>query len=55
MKRVIVGIAFGAMLALTFVAGGSDAYARTKLTPPAPVTNPAPNPGLIQAFGVSWE
>jgi hypothetical protein len=46
LKRLVIGIAFSAMLAATLLGTGSDAYAKTR------TTGSTPPP---QASGISWE
>ena len=58
MKRTVIGIAFAAMLALTFVASGTNAYASPGKGQGQGPTNTTPaqqTGGLFQALGITWE
>jgi len=59
-KRMLGGIAFAAIVALSLVASGGDAYAKLKASGGDVVTNdtttstPTP-PDLFPVLGVTWE
>ena len=61
LKRLIIGITFGAMLATTLLGTGSDAYAKTRTPGGSTQTNDAgptsvpSTGGLFQALGATWE
>jgi hypothetical protein len=57
-KRMLGGIAFAAIVALSLVASGGNAYAKMRSSGGNVVTNDTtttPAPDLIQPFGVTWE
>lgn len=62
-KRIVTGLAFTAVLALSLLASGGDADAKTKvagriqlITNGGSITVPAQAiPGLLHAAGVTWE
>jgi hypothetical protein len=58
-KRLLGGIAFAAILALSLVASGGDAYAKVKSSGGNVVTNDTttstPAPDIFQVLGVTWE
>jgi len=56
MKRTVIGIAFGAMLALTLVTSGTNAYAGSgKGQGPTTVTPAQKTGGLFESLGITWE
>jgi hypothetical protein len=59
MKKVLTGIAFSAVIALSLLATSADAYARTRPQPnttvPAPTLGAPAQPGYLNALGVTWE
>ena len=62
LKRLVVGITFGAMLATMLLATGGDAYAKSRsggsttvTNGTGPVSTPPANDGLFEALGVTWE
>jgi len=58
LKRLVIGVAFSAMLATTLLGTGSDAYAKSGAPGnTAPLSGPtAPSVGgIIRSLGVSWE
>jgi hypothetical protein len=57
-KRMLGGIAFAAVVALSLVASGGDAYAKLKSSGGNVVTNDTtstPTPDVFQVLGVTWE
>lgn len=53
---MLTGTLFTAMLALSLIASGGDADARTKRGPqPLPATPSQVDDGLIRSLGVTWE
>ena len=57
-KRIVTGLAFTAALALSLLASGGEADARTKTGGRLPVTAPAPAaaaPAVVHTLGVTWE
>ena len=61
-KRIVTGLAFAATLALSLLAGGGDAYARTKggggqthNSGGITITLPTPAAETFREVGITWE
>jgi hypothetical protein len=63
-KRIVTGLLFTASLALSLLASGGDAYAKSKSGPSRAFTSDhdititipsTPLNGLLRALGVTWE
>jgi hypothetical protein len=63
-KRIVTGMLLGATLALSLMASGSDAYAKSKSAPDRTFTTngdititirPSTDEGGFRALGITWE
>jgi hypothetical protein len=56
LKRAVFGLAFTVAIAVSLLASGGDAYAKTRTSGATSPSSPTlPAPGIINTLGVTWE